>query len=520
MKKILYILGLVFIGVLIIWFSFSNKSKDSSFSQNKIQTEERVYVAVEGTGQIAIIDAKTQEKIKSIDLSEEFAGKKVEYMPHNVQVSPDNKSVWVTANTMENMGKMSFSIVQKAYADEGHGEAKADWDDQVIVIDPLTDTITRRIDLGKGLHLAHVSITPDSKYAIVAAQEKGMLYKINTRSFEIESSVKTKKNGGPHGLRVSVDGKSAYIAMLDGKSMGILNIENMKLADVALKGPVVQTGVTPDGKYVLASVYDPKSLAVYDIATEKMSYVDLPGEAKGPVQLYPTPDSRFVYVADQGYYFDQPNGDTVYKIDLVEMKVVEAIKVGNAPHGLIVSKDGAFVYVTNLLSDDVSVIDTTTGKEIKRIKIGKNPNGVSMWYGNNIPTSEDKIGALTAVENSFDFGVVSMAKGKVQHSFKIKNSTDRPVEITKIYTSCMCTEATLVNTNFSKGPFGMPGHEGLSSSLYETIKPGQEATIEVEVDPAAHGPEGIGKARKIVYIETNSAVSPKLELVLDIDVVQ
>lgn len=520
MKKILYILGLVFISVLIIWFSFFNKSNNPDLPRNQSLSEEKVYVAVEGTGEIAVIDAKTQEKIKSIDLSEEFDGKKIQYMPHNVQVSPDNKSVWVTANVMENMGKMSFSIIQKAYADEGHDEDKAEWDDQVIVIDPLTDTITKRIDLGKGLQLAHVSITPDSKYAIVAAQEKGMLYKINTSSFEMENSVETNKNDGPHGLRVSVDGKSAYIAMLDGKSMGILNIENMKLADIVLKGSVVQTGITPDGKYALASVYDPKSLAVYDIATEKVSYVDLPREAKGPVQLYPTLDSRFVYVADQGYYFDQPNGDMVYKIDLVEMKVVEAIKAGNAPHGVIVSKDGAFVYVTNLLSDDVSVIDTTTDKEITRIKVGNNPNGISMWYGNTISAAENKIGTLTAVENLFDFGVVSMFKGKVQHVFKIKNYTDSPVEITKIYTSCICTEAILVSDQNSKGPFGMPGHGGLSPSLNETIKPGQEATIEVEVDPAAHGPEGTGKARKIVYIETNSTVSPKLELALDIDVIK
>ena len=58
----------------------------------------------------------------------------------------------------------------------------------------------------------------------------------------------------------------------------------------------------------------PKSLAVYDIASQKLSYVDLPKEAKGPVQIYPSPDSKYVYVADQGYYFNQPKSDLVYKI--------------------------------------------------------------------------------------------------------------------------------------------------------------------------------------------------------------
>ena len=57
------------------------------------------------------------------------------------------------------------------------------------------------------------------------------------------------------------------------------------------------------------------------------------------------------------------------------MKVAQTIKGGTAPHGVAVSQDGKFVYATNLLSDDLSVIDADAGKEIARIKIGKMPNG-------------------------------------------------------------------------------------------------------------------------------------------------
>src|SRR3989338_1200699 len=162
--------------------------------------------------------------------------------------------------------------------------------------------------------------------------------------------------------------------MLKGKSIGVLDIQKMTLSYVPLKGAAVQTGVTIDGRYALASVYDAKSLAIYDIVSQKLSYVDLPKEAKGPVQIYPTPDSRFVYVADQGYYFNQPKSELVYKIDLQEMKVAETIKGGTAPHGVAVSQDGKFAYVTNLLSDDLSIVDTVQGKEVAKIKVGKMPN--------------------------------------------------------------------------------------------------------------------------------------------------
>ncbi len=62
------------------------------------------------------------------------------------------------------------------------------------------------------------------------------------------------------------------------------------------------------------------------------------------------------------------------------MSVIQTIEGGIAPHGVVVSKDGKFVYVTNLLGNDVSVIDVEMGKETAKIKVGKMPNGISVWY--------------------------------------------------------------------------------------------------------------------------------------------
>ncbi len=512
-KVIIALIAIMGIGAL----AYYGKSENSSMSSG---VKEKVYVAIEGSGEIAVIDMATRRVLKRIDLSEDKGEATVGYMPHNVQVAPDNKSVWGTANAMDAKMKMSFRIIPRAEANEGHdGEAVMEKSkDEVIVVDPFSDVIIKRIELGQELHLSHISLTPDSAYAIVASQEKGIMYKINATSFEVEKEVPTKKGDGPHGLRISPDGKTAYIAMLSGKSMGVLDTASFSLKDVPLKGAAMQTGVTPDGKYALASVYDAKSLAVYDTLFAKLTYIDLPKGAKGPVQIYPTPDSRYVYVADQGYYFDQPTGDTVYKIDLAEMKVAQTIKGGSAPHGVVVSKDGKFVYITNLLSDDVSVIDIARDIEIAKIKVGKMPNGISLWYGAAKTSGKGNYSELVSMEKSFDFGTVSMAKGKASHSFKVKNMGSTLIKIAKIYTSCMCTEATLVNGLSRKGPFGMPGHGGLSSTG-ETVKAGQEISIEVVVDPAAHGPQGTGPAKKVVYIETDSALNPTIKLVIDINVI-
>ena len=79
----------------------------------------------------------------------------------------------------------------------------------------------------------------------------------------------------------------------------------------------------------------------------------------------------------------------------------------------------------------------------------------------------------------------------------------------------MCTEATLIVDNAKIGPFGMPGHGGPTFANKEILA-GENATIEGFVDPAAHGPQGTGPARKGVDIETDD--SQKIQLVLDINV--
>jgi len=112
-------------------------------------------------------------------------------------------------------------------------------------------------------------------------------------------------------------------------------------------------------------------------------------------------------------------------------------------------------------------------------------------------------GFLSAEETSFDFGNVSMAKGKVSHIFKIKNNSSEAVDVTKLYTSCMCTQVTLINKNSKKGPFGMAGMSFIPE-IQETINSGSEAEVEVVFNPAAHGPAGLGRIQRTISLENNS----------------
>lgn len=342
-------------------------------------TDEKVYTALEGDGAIAILDAENGNLIKTISLTDERTA--TEYMPHNVQVSPDGSIVWVTANAMDEMEHQGFRLVETAYADTGHEDTET-MSDQVIVIDPKTDTIVRRVPIGLDQHLAHVVQASVGSTVLVAAQETDKIYVLNADTMTLERSIDLPKGSGPHGMRLSPDDKTLYTAFMSGKALGFIDVASGNITSMSLDGAAVQTAVVPNGSKVAVSVYDSRSVGIYDTASKTLSYVRLPEGSQGPVQLYPTPDSRFVYAADQGMLNDREANNKLYKIDLASLAVVEAIEAGKAPHGVVLNKSGTRAYVTNLEGDSVSIVDTISGKELREVKVGKEPNGISVWSSN------------------------------------------------------------------------------------------------------------------------------------------
>jgi len=340
----------------------------------------KVYVALEGEGAIAVIDGDRNEVIKTISLTDDRTG--TMYMPHNVQVSPNGNLVWVTANAMGEMEHQhqSFKLIETAHADEGHEHSETE-SDQLVAIDPETDTIIRRIPIGIGQHLAHVVQSSNDSDVLIAAESTDTVYVVDADSMTLKESIALPVGSGPHGMRLSPDNKTLYVAFMSGKALGIVNRESGVVESYPLDGAAVQTAVTPNGSRVAVSIYDSVSVGVYDTARKSISYVRLPEGSQGPVQLYPTNDSRFVYVADQGTLYGRPSNNKLFKIDLESLSVVETIEAGKAPHGIALDRDNTIAYVTNLKDDSLSVIDTTTAKEIMRIKVGKEPNGVSIWSG-------------------------------------------------------------------------------------------------------------------------------------------
>ena len=125
--------------------------------------------------------------------------------------------------------------------------------------------------------------------------------------------------------------------------------------------------------------------------------------------------------------------------------------------------------------------------------------------------SETSAAKIVVLEEPYDFGDIDIFAGKVDTTYTLKNEGTEAVTITKAGTSCMCTEGIIAGLTF-----GMHG-----SDVESVVIPvGGEEQVTAIYDPLAHGPMGTGPVTRTLQLETNSSVTPQIELRFSANVVK
>ncbi len=64
-------------------------------------------------------------------------------------------------------------------------------------------------------------------------------------------------------------------------------------------------------------------------------------------------------------------------IDVTSGQVARTIQTGQGAHGVAVSGDGRFAFVTNIAAGTVSQIAVAGQSVVKTYRVGKGPNGIT-----------------------------------------------------------------------------------------------------------------------------------------------
>jgi len=326
----------------------------------------KVYVADEEDGALSVIDHATRRRLRVIDLTERSGSAVTRYTLHNVQAAPDGSSVWVTATPRADDH------------DGGHGGSHGNEPvEQLVVLDPRSDTVLARIPVGAGLHLAHVVLDPASRYAYASANEAHQIVRVDARTWQVVNRYDLGAGRGPHGMRFC--GGRLYVANMEGRSLSVVDPAGGAVREVPVGGVAVQTACALDGRYVFASLYDTREVVRLEVATGALTRIALPAGAQGPVQLYPAADGRLL-VCDQGLLLGRSASNKVFEIDVRTATVTATIEVGRGAHGVVLSEDGRTAFVTNIADDTVSVVDVAARRTVATVSVGDSPNGIAHWH--------------------------------------------------------------------------------------------------------------------------------------------
>jgi YVTN family beta-propeller protein len=241
--------------------------------------------------------------------------------------------------------------------------------DTVSVIDPATYKVIQTLHVGH--QPQHVVPSWDLKTLWVNNDLGNSLTPIDPATGRMGAEVDVHD---PYNLYFTPDGKHAVVMASADHALVFRDAHTMKVVKSVPAGceGVNHADFSPDGKYFIVSCEFSGDLLKVDTANMAIiARQRIPYDGSMPQDVKISPDGKVWYVADMmagGVW--ELNGDI--------FSVPTLLKTGAGAHGLYVSRDSKYLYVSNRGEGSVSVLDFATGKLVHKWQI---PGGGSPDMG-------------------------------------------------------------------------------------------------------------------------------------------
>ena len=193
--------------------------------------------------------------------------------------------------------------------------------DNVHVIDPETNKVIGEIE---GIEVNHgAAIAPDGSRIYVSDEALSTLDVVDAKTLKVIKKVPL--SGHPNNLAVGRDGRRVYVGIIQAPG-GVDVIDTASLQRVKTlptHGTIHNAYVTPDQKTLVVCSRLNNALYSYSLPDLKVTGTVFLG-GKGAAWVTLTPDGKKAYVAN-------PVTDDVSVVDLASMKEIALIPVGYVP---------------------------------------------------------------------------------------------------------------------------------------------------------------------------------------------
>jgi YVTN family beta-propeller protein len=351
-----------------------------------------VFVSNERSGDVSVIDGATDAVVATF---------KVGKRPRGIHATPDGKRVFVTLSGSPRMapgvdenrapadksadGLGVIDVAARKLIDRWHVGSDPEQfaiskDGKFAFIANEDDATASIVDLSSGQSRGKIKVSeepegvgvnPSNGEVYVTCEEKGEVFAIDPDQQRVIAKIDT--GGRPRSVAFLADGSRAYVACENGGYVSVIDAKSHKLLS-KIQLPTgslpMGTAISKDGKELYVSTGRGNAVAV--IETQK-------GNAQGSPRL-----------SARGEGEGLPRR-SVTKAG--EESIVAMIPVGNRVWGIALDPSGSKLYTANGASNDISVVDLKSRKELRRIKVGDGPWGIA------IVPKEERLGQPSTTKN-------------------------------------------------------------------------------------------------------------------------
>lgn len=295
----------------------------------------RVYVPNTNSDTVTVIDPATYRIVETIPVGRQ---------PQHVVPSWDLKTLWVN-NDLGN---------------------------SLTPIDPRTGRAGKPVAVHDPYNLY---FTPDGKYAVVMASMDRQLVFRDAHTMKVVKAVPVSCYGVNH-ADFSIDGR--YFIVSCEFSGEVLKVDTARMKVVAqeklpLHGAMPQdVKISPDGK--LFYIADMMAGGLWILDGDRFTRPRFLATGKGAHGLYVSRDSREMYISNRGE-------GTISIFDFAQNRLTKKwhLPGGGSPDMGGVSADGKVLWLSGRYNSEVYAIDTRTGAQLARVKVGSGPHGLAVY---------------------------------------------------------------------------------------------------------------------------------------------
>ncbi len=301
------------------------------------------------------------------------------------------------ANIYSDAGAGMMSPVVKDFPDRVYVPNSGS--NTVDIIDPKTYKIVGHFPVGR--QPQHVTPSWDLRTLWVLNDLGDSLTRIDPRT---GAKLDTIKVLDPYNMYYTPDGKYAIVVAERLKQLDFYDAATMKLkhsVKVDCRG-IDHMDFSANGRYMVASCEFSGELLKMDVESRTVLGKLKLKDGSMPQDVKLSPDGKVMYVADM-------MSDGVYVIDPEKLQLIDFLPTGKGAHGLYPSRDAKLLYVSNRGEGSISIIDFATRKVAKKWQLpgkaspdmgGVSSDGSTLWlagrYSREVYAINTEDGSLRA----------------------------------------------------------------------------------------------------------------------------